>query len=126
MQALELELALIGSESRRRTTEHATGGIRREAPLPTTAWTLLITSSELEQLDDEIVKALSNFYRQVDAANYLAAQGPMYLLIANTASDGAVHAGFLEQARLVTTEPFNQIADTVDEIEAQIKAELAK
>jgi hypothetical protein len=121
LQALKLELAIVGAEARRRETPEAGGGIRREAPLPTTAWRLLLTSSELERVDEELIRTLAEFYRQVDAANYLAAQAPTYLLIANTASDLAIRDGYVAQARQVTTEPFRAISREVDAAEAAVQ-----
>jgi hypothetical protein len=124
LKAVRLELDTIAVEAARRREPETGGGIRREAPLPLDAWRMLITSSELEQLNDAALEELARYYRLVQAANYLSAQAPTYILIATTARDAAVTEAYMAQARQVTTEPFAELFAAWSASGGKLRAEL--
>jgi hypothetical protein len=111
LEALRLEVAAIRDESATRVDAAADAGVRRDPPLPTDAWFAALSSSALHLFEPDLLTAGAQLYRRVESANYLAAQAPTYLLIAQTASTDDEKALFIEQARAATSSAFAGLPD---------------
>src|SRR5690242_16558230 len=104
LRAVVLELEFVATDAKRRA--EPAPGVRRDAPLPSDAWRSLLGSSELDQLDEKLLSRISEIYRQIEAANYIAAQSTNYLMIATATADPLTRDTYLAEATRVATEPF--------------------
>ena len=110
-RGLELERTRIRELAHERVdTADGALDLARQPPLPTEAWRTLLASGLVPRLAEADLRALAEFYGEVERANYLAAQIPTYLLIANIGRE-EVASGFLTQAKYVGSEAFKPVLD---------------
>jgi hypothetical protein len=124
LRATILELEFVASEASRRAA--AAPGIRRDAPLPTDAWRGLLSSTELQRLDSRLLSQTAAVYRSVEAANYIAAQSPTYLMIATATTDSLMRDTYRSEAARAASEPFAPIADPAAKAAAELRGLLGK
>lgn len=120
MTSLAAEIASIKSEAESAQPEGDSGGLRQPAPLQTDVWRTVLSGGFLPRLSPKDLQTLIDFYRAVEAANHLAALAPSYLQTANLSQDDVVQDMYYEEARRVTTAPFDAVVK-----QAPTAAELA-
>lgn len=109
LRSIEGELNQVAAEAAMRLTP-ASGVVRQRAPLSSEAWRVLVASGDVSRLPSAQLDALLDCYRKVETANYLSAQALPYLQIANLSTNPEVQRAYQEQARVVATEPFRELA----------------
>ena len=113
MGSLVGEIDRVGLEATNRRQPPAVGGLVQSAALSTLVWQQVIGSGDLSRLSSPDAATLYELYRSTEAANYLAAQVPMYLQTANLSTDADVQAAFQAEARRFSTEGLDEIIAAV-------------
>jgi hypothetical protein len=114
MKSLVHEIETLAHEADVRSHPPPGGGLVQKAPFPTTVWQQVVAAGDLARLDSTAAGALSDFYRAVETANYLAGQVPTFMQTANLSRDPDVQEAFEKEAARFSTEPFVPVAAAAD------------
>jgi hypothetical protein len=88
-------------------------------PLPSSAWQLMQASGGTDRLSATSLQLLSDYYRGVADANYLATLVPNLVGVA-AATKGPIGEAFLARARDFATEPYRELASAGQEVLASL------